>query len=155
MAIDTLTNTHLTVAAPPTFGADQRETAAMPGAGALRADTLSVLDTRSRRSVIPRHLAPAGHYLELRDGDDQPSLIPLERSIAHVGRAVGADLRFEDAHVSRRHAIVVRYGNHVRVLDDRSSAGTFVNGVRVIASDLQDNDVIRLGPIALTYVVVR
>ena len=73
----------------------------------------------------------------------------------HIGRSIGADLRFEDAHVSRSHAIIVRYGRHVRVLDDRSSAGTYVNGVRILAIDLSDGDVVRLGPIALRYVVVR
>jgi pSer/pThr/pTyr-binding forkhead associated (FHA) protein len=73
----------------------------------------------------------------------------------HLGRSTAADIRFEDAHVSRRHAIVVRYGRHVRVLDDRSSAGTFVNGARIIAAELSDGDVVRLGPVTVRYVVVR
>jgi len=41
------------------------------------------------------------------------------------------------------------------VLDDRSLAGTFVNGLRVTATDLTDGDVIRVGPIVLTYTVIR
>jgi pSer/pThr/pTyr-binding forkhead associated (FHA) protein len=50
---------------------------------------------------------------------------------------------------------MVRYGEHVRVLDDRSSGGTFVNGRRVIATDLLEGDVVRLGPISFTYIRIR
>jgi hypothetical protein len=121
----------------------------------LRRDALSVLDLRHRRRAVERSVALPGHYLAVEDGDREQALIPIDGKVIHVGRASTADLRFEDAHVSRRHAIVVRYGRHVRVLDDRSSAGTFVNGERVIATDLRDGDVVRLGPITFTYVLVR
>jgi pSer/pThr/pTyr-binding forkhead associated (FHA) protein len=40
------------------------------------------------------------------------------------------------------------------VLDDRCLVGTFVNGARVIATDLADGDTIRLGPFALSYMIV-
>ncbi len=82
-------------------------------------------------------------------------LISIEDRVTHIGRAATADLRFEDPRVSRRHAILVRYGRHVRVLDDRSSEGTFVNGSRVVATDLTEGDVVRLGPVAFTYTIVR
>ena len=81
--------------------------------------------------------------------------MPLGDRIIHVGRGLGADLRFDEVRVSRRHAIIVRYGNHVRVLDDRSANGTFVNGCRVVAIDVADGDVIRLGRVAFRYVRLR
>jgi pSer/pThr/pTyr-binding forkhead associated (FHA) protein len=56
--------------------------------------------------------------------------------------------------VSRSHAIVVRYGRHARVLDDRSANGTWVNGRRIVATTLAEGDVIRLGPVAFRYVTV-
>ncbi len=40
-------------------------------------------------------------------------------------------MRFDDPTVSRRHALVVRQPDGVRVLDDRSLNGVFVNGERV------------------------
>ena len=55
-------------------------------------------------------------------------LLPLNRPITHIGRGLIADVRLEDPHVSRRHAIVALRGEGVRVLDDRSTTGTFVNG---------------------------
>ena len=67
---------------------------------------------------------------------------------------MSSDLRIEDPRVSRSHAIIVRYGRHARVLDDRSSNGTFVNGRRIVATTLAEGDVVRLGPIAFRYVTV-
>jgi pSer/pThr/pTyr-binding forkhead associated (FHA) protein len=54
--------------------------------------------------------------------------------------------------VSRTHAIVVRHGHHTRLLDNRSANGTFVNGRRIVATNISDGDVIRLGSVVMTYV---
>jgi pSer/pThr/pTyr-binding forkhead associated (FHA) protein len=43
----------------------------------------------------------------------------------------------------------------VRVLDNRSTAGTYVNGRRVIATNIQNGDVIRIGPVVMQYVEIR
>jgi FHA domain len=117
-------------------------------------DSLRLLDHRTRGRTLEPHLAVPGHYLELRDGEEV-RLMPLGDRIIHVGRGLGADLRFDEVRVSRRHAIIVRYGNHVRVLDDRSANGTFVNGCRVVAIDVADGDVIRLGRVAFRYLRLR
>jgi pSer/pThr/pTyr-binding forkhead associated (FHA) protein len=148
---------HLTgtppVDAPP---ADvDSETILLAALPAAREDSFALLDHRSSARAVPRRQALPGHYLGIEDGAGDTWLIALEERVAHLGRASTADIRFEDARVSRRHAIVVRYGRQVRVLDDRSSAGTFVNGVRVIATTLEDGDVVRLGPVAFTYTIVR
>jgi pSer/pThr/pTyr-binding forkhead associated (FHA) protein len=136
-------------------GSAQHETAQLIDATQLRSDPFSLLDFRDRAKAIPLRDAMPGHYLAIHDGDAVEHLIPVGDAVTHVGRASTAGLRFEDAHVSRRHAIMVRYGDHVRILDDRSSGGTFVNGRRVIATDLVEGDVVRLGPIVFTYIRVR
>jgi hypothetical protein len=120
----------------------------------LHADPLphafAFLDHRSRAEAIPRRTAPCGHYLAFDDGEDE-MLLPIAERTSHVGRTASSDLRFDEIHVSRRHAILVRYGYHVRILDDRSSGGTFVNGSRIVAVDLRDGDVIRLGRLVFRY----
>lgn len=131
------------------------ETAPIGIQAALTHDSVASLDHRSRRDLIPADGAQPGHYLAVEDSDGERFLIPIEDRITHIGRAATADLRFEDPRVSRRHAILVRYGEHVRMLDDRSSEGTFVNGGRVVATDLSDGDVVRLGPVSFSYTIVR
>jgi pSer/pThr/pTyr-binding forkhead associated (FHA) protein len=63
-------------------------------------------------------------------------------------------MRLEDQSVSRRHAIITRRLNSTRILDDRSSNGTFVNGRRVTDEQLHDGDVIVLGAVVLGYLEV-
>ncbi len=48
----------------------------------------------------------------------------------HIGRGLSADLHLDENSVSRRHAILVPRPGGARILDDRSSNGTFVNGRR-------------------------
>ena len=117
-------------------------------------DCFDVLDNRSRERAIPATGAPPGRYLSLERGDET-FLIALERPITHIGRGLIADVRLEDSQVSRRHAILAVRGEGVRVLDDRSSNGTFVNGRAVTAAHLSDGDVVRFGRVAMRYVEVR
>ncbi len=68
-----------------------------------------------------------------------------------MGRSLAADVRFDDPTVSRRHALIVRQPDGVRVLDDRSLNGVFVNGERVEWRELQDGDEIVVGRYRLAF----
>lgn len=116
-------------------------------------DALPLIDHRARRDAVPAELAAPGRYLALTGGD-ATMLVPLAREVTHIGRGFTADLRLEEHRVSRRHAILVQRGARVRLLDDRSSNGTFVNGRRIVESELRDGDVILIGPVALRYVEI-
>ena len=61
-------------------------------------------------------------------------------------------MRFDDPTVSRRHALIVRHADGVRLLDDRSLNGVFVNGARVDGQALQDGDEIIVGRYRLLFV---
>jgi pSer/pThr/pTyr-binding forkhead associated (FHA) protein len=56
--------------------------------------------------------------------------------------------------VSRRHALIVRQPDGVRVLDDRSLNGVFVNGERVEWRALVDGDEIVVGRYRLQFLHV-
>lgn len=131
-------------------GLAERETHGMTAGQPLVVDSLALLDHRTREQMIPERDAPAGRYLSIEDGDGN-LLLSLTRPITHIGRGLVADVRFEDSHVSRRHAIVAVRGNAVRILDDRSSGGTFVNGRRVSVAELADGDVVRVGRAVFRY----
>jgi predicted component of type VI protein secretion system len=78
----------------------------------------------------------------------------LTADVTHVGRGITADVRLDDHTVSARHAIVVARADRLRILDDRSTNGTVVNGRRVDEAVLRDGDVVVLGRVVLTYRVV-
>ena len=91
-----------------------------------------------------------GQYLAF-DRDGRTETVSLEREWTRVGRSLAADVRFDDPTVSRRHALIVRQADGVRVLDDRSLNGVFVNGERVEWSALSDGDEIVVGRYRLTF----
>ncbi len=124
-----------------------------PDVGEPILDALPLLDHRTRARALEPRMAPRGHYIEFQDGDEVV-YVPLEQRITHIGRGFTADVRLEQSHVSVSHAILVRHGRFMRVLDNRSSNGTFINGRRIIATNVQDQDVLRVGPVVMRYVVV-
>jgi pSer/pThr/pTyr-binding forkhead associated (FHA) protein/DNA-directed RNA polymerase subunit RPC12/RpoP len=104
------------------------------------------------------HLAEAlaelerpGEYL-LFEEDGEMRSVALTREWTRIGRSLAADVRFDDPTVSRRHALVVRQADGVRVLDDRSLNGVFVNGERVEWRALADGDEIVVGRYRLRFV---
>jgi pSer/pThr/pTyr-binding forkhead associated (FHA) protein len=67
-------------------------------------------------------LTTPGRYLAFEQ-DGRQVVIPLSREWTRIGRSLAADIRFDDATVSRRHALLASEEGGVRVLDDRSLNG--------------------------------
>ena len=95
-----------------------------------------------------------GEYLCYEEAGELQT-IALTREWTRVGRSLAADVRFDDPTVSRRHALIVRQADGVRLLDDRSLNGVFVNGARVDGKALQDGDEIIVGRYRLLFVSVQ
>jgi len=95
----------------------------------------------------------AGEYLCYEDGGEMRT-VALSREWTRIGRSLAADVRFDDPTVSRRHALIVRQPDGVRVLDDRSLNGVFVNGSRIEGKVLKDGDEIIIGRYRLSFMDV-
>jgi FHA domain len=124
-----------------------------------RVDAVARLDERVRRGAVPvgetrapTPLAP-GRYLEVQ-GVGEVLLVRLDREVTRIGRGLAADVRLDDNSVSRRHAMLVCDDSGARILDDRSSNGTLVNGARVEQAALNSGDVLLLGRVALRFLEV-
>jgi pSer/pThr/pTyr-binding forkhead associated (FHA) protein len=118
-----------------------------------RFDPIACLDERVRHQATLAGPASPGRYVEIQ-GPEQSLLIPLVKDAMHIGRGLAADLRLDESSVSRRHAILVPRPSGARILDDRSSNGTFVNGRRVQQADLCNGDVVVIGRVVLRYLEV-
>ena len=89
-------------------------------------------------------LTQPGRYVAYEESGNQ-LVVPLAEEQTRIGRSLSAEIRFDDATVSRRHALIQVGEDGVRVLDDRSLNGVFVNGERTKSSPLQDGDEITIG----------
>jgi hypothetical protein len=96
-------------------------------------------------------LSVPGKYIAYEESG-RHVVAPLAQEWTRIGRSLAADIRFDDATVSRRHALVVSQADGVRVLDDRSLNGIYVNGNRVEWSALTDGDEITIGRHALHFI---
>jgi FHA domain/Zinc-ribbon containing domain len=107
-------------------------------------------DQEERIAAARAAIDKPGEYLCYEEGDEVRTLA-LAREWTRIGRSLAADVRFDDPTVSRRHALIVRQADGVRVLDDRSLNGVFVNGTRVEGRTLEDGDEIVVGRYRLRF----
>lgn len=101
---------------------------------------------------VRSRLEGTGHHLAF-DGDGVPRAVELGDGWTRIGRSLAAHIRLDDPTVSRRHALVYSDEDGVRILDDRSLNGVFVNGDRVELTELHDGDELAIGRFRV-YVVV-
>ena len=98
-------------------------------------------------------LIEPGPYLAF-EGEARAHVVPLQEGWTRVGRSMSAHVRFDDPTVSRRHALIHRDRTGVRILDDRSLNGIFLNGRKVDWSELEDGDEIAIGAFRLYFMQV-
>jgi FHA domain len=123
----------------PRTPSDLEATGTLPvAAQGARAEWPAWVDEARAGLTVP------GRYLAWQDGE-RHVVVPVSREWTRIGRSLAADLRFDDATVSRRHALLACEEDGVRVLDDRSLNGIEVNGRRVDWSPLVDGDAISIG----------
>jgi len=123
---------------------------------AARRDATLIEQAPSDRAELARvreQIEIPGEYLCYEDGGEMRS-VALTREWTRIGRSLAADLRFDDPTVSRRHALIVRQPDGVRLLDDRSLNGVFVNGARIDGRALADGDEIIIGRYRLHFITV-
>jgi len=97
-----------------------------------------------------RAIGEAGDYVAFDDGDEVRT-VALHEGWTRIGRSLSAEVRIDDPTVSRRHALIHRDGDTVRLLDDRSLNGVFHNGRRVELDELSDGDTISIGRFHLHF----
>jgi pSer/pThr/pTyr-binding forkhead associated (FHA) protein len=87
-----------------------------------------------------------GRYLAHREDGNKIEVFAIERGWTRIGRSIAADIRLDDPSVSRRHALIVsEQPESLRVLDDRSLNGVFLNGEAIDWSRLRDGDELTIG----------
>jgi pSer/pThr/pTyr-binding forkhead associated (FHA) protein len=137
--------------APIGPGLEERISPAAGEGTTERVDAIACLDQRVRHQALPARPARSGRYIEVQGPVGQTLLVSLDHGVTHIGRGLHADLRLDENSVSRRHAILVNRQAGVRLLDDRSSNGTYVNGRRITQTELRSGDVLVLGRVVLRY----
>ena len=83
--------------------------------------------------------------------DDAPSLT-FDGSRIVLGRGSGSDVRLPDPSVSSRHATIRAQGNDYAIVDEGSTNGTWVGGIRLLPNSprvVKTGDLVRIGRVWL------
>ena len=88
-------------------------------------------------------------------GGEAPALT-FDGSRVVLGRGAGADVRLPDTSVSLRHASIRSSGSDYALVDEGSTNGTFVGGIRLSPQTprvLRSGDLVRLGRVRVEVVI--
>lgn len=87
-----------------------------------------------------------GRYVAMCDDEGEIDVFSISQGWTRIGRSATADIRLDDPSVSRRHALIVsEKPDSLRVLDDRSLNGVFLNGEIIEWGRLADGDELAIG----------
>lgn len=92
-----------------------------------------------------------GDYLIIDTGDNFKH-VPLIKVRVTVGRGVDQDVKVDDNLASREHATLIQSDSTWRIIDMKSSNGTFVRGKREGFAELSHGDMIKVGDTYLYFV---
>jgi len=96
-----------------------------------------------------------GFLVEYWGGAPTGKFWPLHEGEAVVGRARSSAVHFDDATVSRRHAVLIGTSTDLTVRDEGSSTGTEINRVPVgrAPATLRHNDSLTVGKFELVVLL--
>ncbi len=75
----------------------------------------------------------------------------LDRDRVTIGRSPDCDIFLDDVTVSRRHAVLEKRDGELRIEDQGSLNGTFLNRKRIDEAPLSDGDELQIGKYKLTF----
>jgi hypothetical protein len=97
----------------------------------------------SPRPMVTMRRSP--RIVRLTERSEAPNTVALDRDVVSIGRGSDRAVCLQDRACSRHHAEIQRRGARFILRDLASANGTWVNGKRVVETNLEDGDELRIG----------
>jgi len=91
------------------------------------------------------------YKLTIRDNKNKLDEMYVSHERLKIGRSADNDIRLDDATVSSHHAEIIQSPAEVFIRDCGSTNGTYVNGTVVDRHKLNDDDVIVIGKLTISF----
>lgn len=107
-------------------------------------------------AVLQRILSPSPRDpLLLLERNGETSRFPITQDIVSIGRSAANGIRLDDTNISKRHCLLVKTPDGVKIVDLESTNGTFINEKPVKEGVLRDGDQLRVGPFQFRFAAGR
>ncbi len=93
----------------------------------------------------------SGYRLVVLSGELRGREIDVTQDVVTLGKSRQCDVVLPDESVSRAHAEIRRQDDAYRVMDQQSTNGMFIGGVRVTDGFLKPGDVLALGKVQIRF----
>ncbi len=93
----------------------------------------------------------SGYRLVVLSGELRGRELDVTQDVVQLGKSRQCDIVFPDDSVSRVHAEIRRQDDAYRVVDQQSTNGMFIGGVRVTDGFLKPGDVLALGKVQIRF----
>lgn len=108
----------------------------------------------AQQPLVPELPTDKNVALAVTSGPLKGKVYPITKPRVVLGRA-GADIVVSDGEISRQHCALEVYGRRARLLDLGSTNGTWVDGERVEARELEHLSEFRIGSTVLILTVTN
>ena len=86
--------------------------------------------------------------------NEESKIFYLNKDSIQIGKLMENDIELKDDTVSRQHCKLVKAGKKIKLIDLKSTNGSYVNGKRVVEKVLEEGDRITVGRTTLNYLSV-
>lgn len=108
----------------------------------------------SKEKVFDENI-PENLSIQIKVLDGNEKIFNLKKSKTVFGRSDG-DFNINDPNISKKHMVIEVWSrDNIYVRDLSSTNGTFLNGVRIITSKLQNGDLIQIGSTKLQVIIQK
>ena len=114
--------------------------------------TFTPEDSDDQGQPVLDDLGIKGPALVVRSGGGRAGeTFTLDGERTTIGRSPDCEIFLDDVTVSRKHAVLERNGDALKIEDLGSLNGTFLNRKRIESADLSDGDELQIGKYRLTF----
>jgi pSer/pThr/pTyr-binding forkhead associated (FHA) protein len=114
--------------------------------------TFTPEDPEEEGQAVLEDFGIKGPALVVRSGGGRAGeTFPLEAERTTIGRSPDCEIFLDDVTVSRKHAVIERGSDGLRIEDLGSLNGTFLNRKRIDNGVLSDGDELQIGKYRLTF----
>jgi pSer/pThr/pTyr-binding forkhead associated (FHA) protein len=114
--------------------------------------TFTPEESEEQGQPVLEYLGIKGPALVVRSGGGRAGeTFTLDGERTTIGRSPDCEIFLDDVTVSRKHAVLERKGDALKIEDLGSLNGTFLNRKRIESADLSDGDELQIGKYRLTF----